>query len=98
MSAERLALLRPGATFYNVGRGATVDQDALLAALRSGRIRAYLDVTTPEPLPVDHLLWSLPNCSITPHAAGGAQHENQRLMDHFLANLRRFERGQPLLD
>ncbi|MFO1446773.1 MAG: D-2-hydroxyacid dehydrogenase [Opitutaceae bacterium] len=98
MNAGRLALMRAGATFYNIGRGATVDQAALLAILQTGRIQACLDVTHPEPLPFNHPLWSLPNCQITPHAAGGAQHELRRLMDHFLANLHRYERGEPLVN
>jgi len=98
MNADRLALLAPGTVFYNIGRGATVDQDALVGVLRTGRIRAYLDVTEPEPLPVDHPLWTLPNCVITPHAAGGAQREQERLLEHFLGNLGRFARGEPLVN
>jgi phosphoglycerate dehydrogenase-like enzyme len=91
--------MRRGATFYNVGRGSTVDQDALLAALRSGALgAAYLDVCTPEPLPPDHPLWSAPNCWITPHSAGGHATESERLMRHFVDNLHRFERGAPLAD
>src|SRR5437588_848614 len=59
--AARFAALKPGAMFYNVGRGTTVDQEALLGALASGRVAAaYLDVTTPEPLPPDHPLWTAP--------------------------------------
>lgn len=75
----------------------TVDQVALLAALR-GRLRAaYLDVTTPEPLPPDHPLWSQPNCHITPHVAGGHHDEYQRSIELFLANFERFLHGQPLV-
>ena len=91
--------MKPGAVFYNIGRGTTVDQDALGEALRSGRLRAaYLDVTDPEPLPPEHPLWTTPNCVITPHTAGGHDNEWTRLVQHFLANLRRHEAGQPLLD
>lgn len=91
------AAMKEGALFLNIGRGATVDQDALLAALpRLGG--AYLDVTDPEPLPKDHPLWSSPNVVITPHTAGGHRGEDVRLVRHFLDNLRRFERGHPLLD
>jgi phosphoglycerate dehydrogenase-like enzyme len=95
----RFAAMKPGAAFYNVGRGTTVDQDALLEALASGRLRAaYLDVTDPEPLPPQHPLWSAPGCVITPHAAGGHTDEARRLIRHFLANLARFQAGQALLD
>lgn len=99
VNAERLAACKTGAVFYNVGRGTTVNQDALLAALQSGPLgAAYLDVTDPEPLPADHPLWSAPNCYITPHSAGGHDTEQQRLVQHFLDNLRRFERGEALAD
>jgi phosphoglycerate dehydrogenase-like enzyme len=97
--AARLGAVRAGAVFYNIGRGSTVDLGALGAALDSGRLRAaYLDVTDPEPLPPDHPLWRSPACVITPHAAGGHADEQERLVRHFLANLRRFEAGQPLAD
>ena len=97
--SARFAAVKPGAIFYNIGRGTTVDQDALLDALRSGRIAAaWLDVTEPEPLPDDHPLWAEPNCFITPHVAGGHADEARTLVRHFLKNLDRFVRGQPLLD
>ncbi len=97
--AERLARCRPGARFYNIGRGTTVDQEALGAALRDGRLEAaYLDVTDPEPLPATHPLWALPNCLITPHVAGAHADEDERLVRHFLANLDAFEAGRPLVD
>ncbi len=93
------AQMKPGAVFYNMGRGATVDQDALLAALASGRLAAaYLDVTDPEPLPADHPLWDAPNCFITPHTGGGFAGEHLHLVRHFLANLARFRANEPLLD
>jgi len=99
VNARRIACMRHGARFYNVGRGATVDQDALLEALESGRIgAAYLDVTSPEPLPPGHPLWIAPNCYITPHTAGGRRDEGIQLVRHFLANLRAFEKGEPLAD
>ena len=85
--------------FYNIGRGTTVDQSALLDALHTGKLSAaYLDVTNPEPLPPDHPLWSAPNCYITPHTAGGHHDEFERLARHFIDNLRRFERGEELVD
>jgi phosphoglycerate dehydrogenase-like enzyme len=97
--ATRFASIKPGAIFYNIGRGTTVDQDALLEALRSGRVgAAWLDVTEPEPLPDDHPLWAEPNCFITPHVAGGHADEAKTLVRHFLKNLERFVQGMPLLD
>lgn len=95
--AERFALMQPGARFYNIGRGPTVDQAALQQALASGHLdAAYLDVTDPEPLPPEHPLWALPNCFICPHTGGGHREEPLRLVRHFLANLRAFEQGGEL--
>lgn len=97
INAERLALTKPGAIFYNVGRGTTVDQDALRESLLSGRLAAaYLDVTEPEPLPPDHPLWTTPNCFITPHSGGGHSDEMERLVEHFLENFRRFIDGKQM--
>jgi phosphoglycerate dehydrogenase-like enzyme len=97
--ADCIASMRQTAIFYNIGRGTTVDQISLQAALETHRIAgAYLDVTDPEPLPPDHPLWRLPNCWITPHTAGGHSDEFERLVRHFLGNLRRFECGQELAD
>jgi phosphoglycerate dehydrogenase-like enzyme len=99
MNGQRFEAMKATAVFYNVGRGTTVDQNALLAALKSNTIAAaWLDVTDPEPLPANHPLWSAPNCYITPHTAGGHDTEQQRLVQHFLDNLRRFESGGELLD
>lgn len=99
VDAARFAQMKPGARFYNIGRGKTVDQEALLGALRSGRLGfASLDVTDPEPLPPEHPLWTAPNCFITPHSAGGHQGEDLRLVQHFVRNLRAFEAGEPLTD
>ena len=99
VNARRLACLRPGTRFYNVGRGATVDESALLEALRSGRVgEAYLDVFQHEPLPPDHPLWEAPNCFITPHTAGGRHDQHEAIVRHFLANLEAFTRGGQLTD
>jgi phosphoglycerate dehydrogenase-like enzyme len=96
---SHFSAMKAGAVFYNVGRGATVDQAALLAALRSGKLgAAYLDVTDPEPPAPDDPIWKAPNCWITPHTAGGHQDEHERVVRHFLGNLGRFEAGAPLLD
>ncbi len=99
VNARRLAGLKPGARFYNVGRGTTVDQGAVLEALQSGRLgAAYLDVFDPEPLPKDHPLWTAPNCYVTPHTAGGHHDQDERIVEHFLQNLAAFQRGEPLVD
>jgi len=68
-----LQTMQDGALLVNVGRGAVVDTDALLAELGSGRLRAALDVTDPEPLPGGHPLWDAPGCLITPHVGGNTQ-------------------------
>ena len=97
--ASRFARCKPGAYFYNIGRGATVDQNALIASLRAPQLAAaYLDVTDPEPLSPDHPLWTAPNCYITPHIAGTHDNEEARLVDHFLANLAAFEAGENMVD
>lgn len=99
VNARRLAWMKPGARFYNVGRGTTVDQGALLEALQSGRLgAAYLDVFDPEPLAPEHPLWTAPNCYISPHTAGGHHDQDERIVEHFLQNLEFFQRGQPLVD
>ena len=95
--AKRLARLKASAIYYSVGRGSTTDQNALRAALERKQLAAaFLDVTTPEPLPPDDPLWRTPNCFITPHTAGGHTTEFERLADHFLANVKRFESGEKL--
>jgi phosphoglycerate dehydrogenase-like enzyme len=99
MNARRFSCMKPGARFYNVGRGTTVDDRALLEALRSGRVgAAYLDVFNPEPLPADHPYWTTPNCFLTPHTAGGRHDQDEAIVNHFLANLAAFTRGEPLVD
>ncbi len=98
-SAWLFSVLRRGAFFYNIGRGVTVDQAALLDALRSGQVGgAYLDAIEPEPLPPDHPLWAEPRCHITPHVAGGHREQDESLVRHFLANFSRFIRGETLVD
>ena len=99
VSAARIARLPAGASFYNVGRGSTVDQYALIAALESGHLgAAWLDVTEPEPPPPDDPVWRTPRCYITPHLAGGQADERGHQVRHFLANLARFTDGQALID
>lgn len=97
--SEFFGRMKRGAFFYNIGRGVTVDQEALRNALLSGHLgAAALDVTDPEPLPADHPLWTTPNCLITPHTAGGQRYEKEVLVDHFLRNFQRYRSGEPLAD
>ena len=99
INQERLAQMKLGAAFYNIGRGTTVDQTALDASLRSGHLAAaWLDVTDPEPLPEGHPLLTAPNCHLTPHTAGGHPNESVTLVRHFLANFKRFVANEPLRD
>ena len=99
VTARMFDAMKPGAVFYNIGRGTTIDQEALIERLRSGRLgAAWLDVTEPEPLPPDHPLWRAPNCFITPHTAGGHDTEFERLARHFLDNLALFTAGRELID
>ena len=70
VDAALLARMADGALLVNVARGKVVDTDALLAELRTGRLRAALDVTDPEPLPPDHPLWHAPNVLVTAHQGG----------------------------
>lgn len=95
MDARRLALLAEGAVLANVGRGRLVDTEALVEALRSGRLRgAGLDVTDPEPLPEGHPLWSLENCLITPHTADTTAMVVPLLRERILENHRRLRDGE----
>lgn len=89
---ELLRTMRPDAVLVNIARGAVVDTDALVHALRSGRIRgAALDVTDPEPLPEDHPLWGLGNVTITPHNAGHTPAYFERVADVLVENVERLE-------
>jgi glyoxylate/hydroxypyruvate reductase len=81
----------------NVGRGQVVDEPALIDALRERRIAgAVLDVTATEPLPEDSPLWTLPNVLVTPHAGALSARENERIVELFVDNLRRYLDGRPL--
>mgnify|MGYP000894670188 CR=1 FL=1 len=89
--------MKPGAFFVNIGRGATVRTEALLAALRSGRLAgAGLDVFEEEPLPPDHPLWQMDNVIITPHSSGFTEHYNDRALDIFVENAAAYLAGKPL--
>jgi phosphoglycerate dehydrogenase-like enzyme len=92
-----LGTLPRGAVLINIGRGALVDESALIDSLRGGHLGgAALDVFAAEPLPTDSPLWDLPNVIISPHSASTSVRENGRLTDLFCDNLRRYVGGQPL--
>jgi phosphoglycerate dehydrogenase-like enzyme len=97
INADRLAVMKPEACLINVGRGAQVDEAALVEALRTGRIAgAALDVFEREPLPSDSPLWSVENLLITPHTAGLTERLWHRHYELFSDNLRRYLTRQPL--
>lgn len=98
LDARRLGLLRDGALLVNAGRGPTVETDALVEELRSGRLRAVLDVTDPEPLPKEHPLWDLPNVLISPHMAGDSPASTIRAFELAGDQVRRFASGEPLIN
>ena len=99
IGAAELALLPRGAVLINVARGAVVEQGAVIAALRSGQLGgAALDVTDPEPPPPDDPLWEAPNLLISPHSASTAPTENERIVDIFIENLRRWQAGEALMN
>ena len=98
IGADELAAMTAHSVLINIARGSVVDQDALVSALERGSIgAAFLDVTTPEPLPPGHRLWSLPNAHITMHLSGQSQSKMfVRGAERFLANLDRWQRGEAL--
>lgn len=98
IGAGELAAMKPSATLINIARGSVVDQDALVAALNEQQIAAaFLDVTTPEPLPEGDPLWSLDNAHVTMHLSGRAQDKMfVRAAERFLDNLGRWQRGEPV--
>ncbi|MEO8261412.1 MAG: D-2-hydroxyacid dehydrogenase [Pseudolysinimonas sp.] len=97
LSAEVLAAAKPGLTVVNVGRGTTVDEPALIAALTDGRVGlAVLDVTAVEPLAPDSPLWALRNVIIAPHTAAISPHEPRLIAELFADNARRLLDGEEL--
>jgi phosphoglycerate dehydrogenase-like enzyme len=98
IGADELATMKQSATLINIARGSVVEQDALVKALTTKQIgAAFLDVTTPEPLPADHPLWSLDNAHVTMHLSGRAQDKMFiRSATRFLENLERYRKGEPL--
>ena len=101
LSAERIAAIPATAYLINVGRGSSIDQDALIRALNEGRIAgAALDVVVPEPLPPDHPLWNTRNLLLTPHCSGdyGLPYTSDRTVEIFCENLRRYVAGEELFN
>jgi phosphoglycerate dehydrogenase-like enzyme len=97
ISEQKLRLMKPDAFLVNIGRGVLIDQEALIKALQEGWIAgAGLDVTEPEPLPEDSILWELPNVIITPHASGSSPTNDQRKFNIFYQNLLRYMDDKPL--
>ena len=97
INAAAFDAMRPTACLINVSRGALVDEDALIAAMRSGRIAgAGLDVTSVDPIPSDSPLWELPNTIITPHVAVESVKMSDAVVDFWCENVRRFAQDQPL--
>jgi phosphoglycerate dehydrogenase-like enzyme len=96
---DEFAALRPTAVLVNIARGAVVDEAAMIQALRDGHLAgAALDVFETEPLPPTSPLWSLPNVLISPHSASTVHRENDRIVDIFCENLRRYLDGRPLIN
>lgn len=99
MNERRIALMKDDAVLLSAGRGTVLDQDALAAAMKGGKLwGAALDVTDPEPLPPDHPLWDVPRLLLTPHVAGGMRLEitRRKCVEMAQENLRRYLAGEPL--
>jgi phosphoglycerate dehydrogenase-like enzyme len=98
IDAAALAAMKPSATLVNVARGKVVDEEALIAALREGRLAgAALDCVEREPLPADSPLWDMDNVLITPHTAGETRGYEDNVLDCLLDNLERMWRGETAL-
>lgn len=96
ITAELLARLRPGNVFVNIGRGAVVDEAAMIRVAQAGQVYFSLDVFATEPLPADSPLRGLRNVSLTPHLAGPTSDRRVDAGTFALNNLRAFAHGQPL--
>jgi phosphoglycerate dehydrogenase-like enzyme len=99
LSAEVLARVKPGVTVVNVGRGTTTDEDALITALRDGRVGyAALDVFAKEPLPGESPLWGMSNVLVSPHTSALHPGEDRLIAELFAANAGRLLDGKPLIN
>jgi phosphoglycerate dehydrogenase-like enzyme len=99
MGEAELRAMKPGSVLINIGRGNTLDEQALVQALEEGRLRgAALDVFETEPLPVGHAFWRLENVLLSPHCADQTPTWREEAVALFLRNLDRFEKGEPLMN
>ena len=97
IGTRELARMRSDAWLLNVGRGATLDEAAVLDAVAERRIAGVaLDTWVTEPLPADHRAWDIPNVIVSPHRAGASAAGHGRGLDLFADNIRRFAAGVPL--
>lgn len=98
IGAAQLAQMKPTAYIYNIARGDIIDQDAMIAALKDGKIAgAGLDTTTPEPLPPESPLWTMPNVIVTGHTSGSTPRYLARVIELAADNLSRYRTGEPLI-
>ena len=99
LSADAIALMKPGSHLVNIARGTVVDEDALIKALQDRHLAgAYLDVFRHEPLAADSPLWDIPNVIVTPHTAGFSDAILRRMAQMFIENLARWQRGEKLVN
>jgi len=99
VNAAFFKAMKNGSYYISVGRGATTDTDALIAAMESEKLHgAGLDVTDPEPLPNDHRLWAVPNVIITPHSSSSSERSSRNTWIIARENLRRYIQGEKLLN
>jgi len=99
ISDETIRFLKKSAYVINIARGPVINHDALYQALEEERIAgAILDVTDPEPLPANHKLWTTKNCTITPHISGAGTMYETRCIDLLEVNMKRFRKGEPVLN
>jgi glyoxylate/hydroxypyruvate reductase A len=95
LGEEELGLLKEGATLINIGRGKTIDENALIKQLKTGRIKAILDVFEEEPLPKESEFWTLENVIITPHVSG--INIPREICEGFIRNYEKWVKGEPLI-
>ena len=96
-NTRTFGLMKPTALFVNVTRGEIFDPDALMAAIKNGKLAgAGLDTAPEEPLPSDHPLWTTPNVIMTPHTAGASQFRIPRNLERFCRNIELYRAGKPL--